>query len=178
MISMNDTSSPRCVIVMGVSGSGKTTLGRAMAERWGDEFLEADELHSANNVHKMASGIPLSDDDRWPWLRAVGQQLRDAAIAGRRTVAACSALKRDYRDLLRQYAPAAFFVELDGPVDLVGERVLSRHHEYMSASLLQSQYATLEPLEPDELGLRIDATLRVDEIVSVVERALVARSLL
>jgi gluconokinase len=173
---MNDTSSPRCVIVMGVSGSGKTTVGLTMAERWGDEFLEADELHSANNVQKMAAGIPLGDDDRWPWLRAVGERLRDAAIANRRTVTACSALKRDYRDLLREYVPTAFFVELDGPVDVVSERVLSRHHQYMSASLLQSQYATLEPLEPDERGLRIDATLGVEEIVAVVERALIGRS--
>jgi gluconokinase len=175
---MDSLLSPRCVIVMGVSGSGKTTVGLTMAERWGDEFLEADELHSANNVHKMASGIPLNDDDRWPWLRAIGQQLRDAAAAGHCTVTACSALKRDYRNLLREYVPTAFFVELDGPVDLVAERVLSRHHEYMSASLLHSQYATLEPLEADELGLRVDASLGVDEIVSVVERALGARSLL
>ena len=104
------------------------------------------------------------------------QELRDAAIANRRTVTACSALTRDYRDLLREYVPTAFFVELDGPVDVVSERVLSRHHQYMSASLLQSQYATLEPLEPDERGLRIDATLGVEEIVAVVERALIGRS--
>src|ERR1700721_1624913 len=103
MLSMNDTSSPRCVLVMGVSASGKTPGGLTMAERWGDEFLEADELHSANNVQKMAAGIPLGDDDRWPWLRAVGERLRDAAIANRRTVTACSALTRDYRVLLREY---------------------------------------------------------------------------
>jgi gluconokinase len=126
----------------------------------------------------MASAIPLNDDDRWPWLRAIGERLRDAESAGRRTVTACSALKRDYRDLLREYVPAAFFVELDGPVNLVSERVLTRHHQYMSASLLQSQYAALEPLESDELGLRVDASLSVDEIVGVVEGALAARSLL
>jgi gluconokinase len=173
-----DPSPPRCVIVMGVSGAGKTTVALAMAERWGDAFLEADDLHSENNVEKMASGLPLDDDDRWPWLRAVGEKLRDAERAGRRTVTACSALKRDYRDLIREYVPAAFFVELDGPVNLVSERVLSRHHEYMSASLLQSQYATLEPLDTDELGLRVDASLSVDEIVSVVEHALASRLLL
>lgn len=172
---MNDTSSPRCVIVMGVSGSGKTTVGRAMAERWGDEFFEADDLHSASNIDKMAAGVPLEDDDRWPWLRALGQQLRDAAVEDRRTVTACSALKRDYRDLLREYVPAAFFVELDGPADLVGERVLLRHHQYMSAALLQSQFAALEPLELDERGLRVDATLSVEEIIGVVERALAAQ---
>jgi gluconokinase len=175
---MSGASSPQCVVVMGVSGSGKTTVGRAMAERWGDVFIESDELHTANDIHKMASGVPLDDNDRWPWLRAIGEKLRDEAAAGRRTVTACSALKREYRDLLREYAPAAFFVELDGPLDVVRERVLSRHHEFMSPSLLESQYVTLEPLEVDERGLRIAATLPVEEIIDLVERALVAQSIL
>jgi gluconokinase len=161
---------------MGVSGSGKTTLGRAMAERWGDDLIEADELHSTNDVLKMSSGVPLDDNDRWPWLRAIGDRLRDEATAGRRSVTACSALKREYRDVLREYAPAAFFVELDGPFDVVRERVLSRHHEFMSPSLLGSQYAALEPLGPDEGGLRIDGTLGVDEIIDQVERALKTQS--
>jgi gluconokinase len=173
---MNGAHSPRCVIVMGVSGSGKTSVGRAMAHRWGDDFIESDELHTANDVRKMASGIPLNDNDRWPWLRAIGEQLRDAQVADRRTVTACSALKREYRDLLREYVPDAFFVELDGPPEVVSERVLSRHHEFMSPSLLVSQYATLEPLEADERGLRIEVTIPVEEIVDVVERALAAQS--
>lgn len=174
---MNGISSPRCVIVMGVSGSGKTTVGRAMAERWGDEFIESDKLHSASDIHKMASGTPLDDDDRLPWLHAIGGKLRDEAAADRRTVTACSALKRENRNVLREYAPGAFFVELDGPLDVVRERVLSRHHEFMPPSLLESQYATLEPLEPDELGLRVDVTLHVDEIVDLVEHALAAQPL-
>jgi gluconokinase len=174
---MNPAFSPRCVIVMGVSGSGKTTVGRAMAERWGDEYIESDDLHSASDIQKMASGIPLDDNDRWPWLREVGEQLRGAAAANLRTVTACSALKRVYRDLLREYVPAAFFVELDGPRNVVGERVVSRHHEFMSPSLLESQFATLEPLEPDELGLRVEITLPVDEIVDLAERAVVTQSL-
>jgi gluconokinase len=178
MNSMNHTTSPRCVVVMGVSGSGKTAVGRTMAERWGDEFIEADELHSSNAIEKMASGIPLDDNDRLPWLRAIGAQLRRQAAADHGTVAACSALKRDYRDVLREYVPTTFFVELDGPLDVVRERVLSRHHEFMSPLLLASQYATLEPLGPDELGLRVDVTLSVEEVVAVVERALAGRSLL
>jgi gluconokinase len=175
---MNRTPSPQCVIVMGVSGSGKTSVGRTMAKRWGDEFIESDELHTASDIQKMSSGIPLDDNDRRPWLRAIGDQLRIAASEERRTVTACSALKREYREVLREYAPAAFFVELDGPLDVVRERVLSRHHEFMSPSLLQSQYATLEPLEPDERGLRVDVTLSVEEIVDLVERTLKARPFL
>jgi gluconokinase len=175
---MSGASPPQCVVVMGVSGSGKTTVARAMAERWGDVFIEADKFHTASDIHKMASGVPLDDDDRWPWLRAIGEQLRDEAAANRRTVTACSALKREYRDLLREYAPTAFFVELDGPLDVVRERVLSRHHEFMPPSLLESQFVTLEPLEVDERGLRIAVTLPVEEIVDLVELALVAQSFL
>ncbi|MGH3733985.1 MAG: gluconokinase [Acidimicrobiales bacterium] len=163
---------PRSVIVIGVSGSGKSSVGRTLADRWDDQFIEADDLHSAINVQKLASGIPLDDEDRLPWLRTVGERIRDDATANLPTVTACSALKRTYRDVLREYAPAAFFVELDGPFDLVRERVLSRHHEFMSSSLLESQYATLEPLELDEFGLRIDASLDVAEIADVVESAL------
>lgn len=172
---MNRSTSPRCVIVMGVSGSGKTSVGRAMATRWGDEFIESDELHSASDIHKMSAGTPLDDHDRWPWLRAIGEQLRAAAEANRPTVTACSALKRDYRDLLREYAPLAFFVELDGPIDVIRERVLSRHHEFMPPSLLESQYAALEPLSTDEFGMRVDVTNSVEEIVGLVESALVAQ---
>jgi gluconokinase len=173
---VSEPTPPQCVIVMGVSGSGKTTVGRTMAELWGDVFIESDELHTASDIHKMASGIALDDNDRWPWLRAVGEKLRDEAAAGRRTVTACSALKREYRDVLREYAAAAFFVELDGPLDVVRERVISRHHEFMPPSLLESQYATLEPLEADERGLRVDVTLRVEEIINLVQHALVAQS--
>jgi gluconokinase len=175
---MNRALSPTCVIVMGVSGSGKTTLGHAMAQRWGVDFIEADRLHSASAIEKMASGVPLDDNDRLPWLRAVGTRLRDEVSAGCGSVGACSALKREYRDVLRTYVPSAFFVELDGPLDVVSERVQLRHHEFMSPALLASQYATLEPLEPDELGLRVDLTLGVEEVVDLVERALVNQSLL
>jgi gluconokinase len=170
---MSRTPSQQCIIVMGVSGTGKTTVGRTMATRWGVEFIEADDLHSASAIEKMASGVPLDDNDRIPWLRAIGVLLRDAAMAGRGTVTACSALTRMYRDVLREYAPTAFFAELDGPLDVVRGRVLSRHHEFMSPTLLLSQYATLEPLEPDERGLRVDATLSVDDVIDLVERVLV-----
>jgi gluconokinase len=166
----------QCIIVMGVAGSGKTVVARAMAERWGDVFIEADDLHSASNVQKLSSGIPLDDHDRLPWLRAVGERIRSEVSQNRRTVTSCSSLKRAYRDLLREYAPEAYFVELDAPIDVARARVTNRRNSFMSASLLDSQFATLEPLASDERGLRVDATVSIDEIVDVVERALSAQS--
>lgn len=166
---------PRCVIVMGVSGSGKTTVARTMAERWGDVFIESDDLHSAGNIKKMSAGIPLDDEDRLPWLRAVGERLRVEAAEDHGTVTSCSALKRAYREILREYAPSAFVVELDGPIDVIRKRVTSRHHAFISPSLLDSQFATLEPLESDERGVRVDVTLGVDEIVYLVEGAIAGR---
>jgi gluconokinase len=161
---------------MGVAGSGKTAVAQAMAERWGDVFIEADDLHSASNVQKLSSGIPLDDHDRTPWLRAVGERIRSEASDNRRTVTSCSALKRAYRDVLREYAPAAFFVELDAPFNVARSRVASRRHSFMSPSLLESQFATLEPLAVDERGMRVDATNSLDGIVDIVGRALAAES--
>jgi gluconokinase len=167
---------PQCIIVMGVAGSGKTAVAQVMAKRWGDVFIEADDLHSASNVQKLSSGIPLDDHDRIPWLRAVGERIRSEASENHRTVTSCSALKRAYRDVLRGYAPTAFFVELDAPIDVIRVRVTSRRHSFMSPSLLESQYATLEPLDPDERGVRVDATDTLEGIVDVVERALAQES--
>jgi gluconokinase len=143
-----------------------------MAKRWGDLFIEADDLHSAANIQKLSSGIPLDDHDRIPWLRAVGERIRSEAFENHGTVTSCSALKRAYRDVLREYAPTAFFVELDAPIDVVRARVASRRHSFMSPSLLESQYATLEPLDPEERGVRVDATDTPEGIVDVVERSL------
>jgi gluconokinase len=164
------TPQPRCIIVMGVAGSGKTAVAQVMATRWGDVFIEADDLHSASNVQKLSRGIPLDDHDRIPWLRAVGERIRSEASENHRTVTSCSALKRAYREVLREYAP--FFVELDAPIEVVRERVATRRHSFMSPSLLESQYATLEPLDPEERGVRVDATDTPEGIVDVVERAL------
>jgi gluconokinase len=161
---------------MGVAGSGKTTVAQAMAMRWGDVFIEADDLHSASNVQKLSSGIPLDDHDRTPWLHAVGERIQSEESENHRTVTSCSALKRAYRDVLREYAPTAFFVELDVPVDVARARVTSRRHPFMSPSLVESQFATLEPLASDERGVRVDATFTIDEIVDSVEYALAAQS--
>jgi gluconokinase len=151
-------------------------VARTMAARWGVVFIEADDLHPVKNVQKLSSGIPLDDHDRVPWLRAVGERIRSEASENRRTVTSCSALKRTYRDVLREYAQTAFFVELDAPVDVTRARVRSRRLSFMSPSLLESQYDTLEPLAPNERGVRVNATNTLDEIVDVVERALAQES--
>ena len=142
------------VVVMGVSGSGKSTVGRLAAELLGAAFVDADDLHPAANVAKMAAGIPLTDEDRQPWLAVVGRTLADAGPAG--MVLACSALKRSYRDLIRAVAPDTAFAELHGSRELLAERLLDRPGHFMPTSLLDSQLATLEPLQPDESGLRLD----------------------
>jgi carbohydrate kinase (thermoresistant glucokinase family) len=166
-------ANPLQVVVMGVSGSGKTTVGAALASSLGVPFVDGDALHPPANVEKMASGIPLDDADRWPWLARVGQELArsapDGAAAG--LVVACSALKRVYRDAIRQEAPHAFFVELDGSRELLEERLGRRRGHFMPASLLDSQLATLEPLEPDERGARISIAQSVDAIVAEAVRA-------
>lgn len=160
------------IVVMGVAGSGKSTIAKELAARHGYDMLDADELHSAAEILKMATGHPLSDDDRLPWLQRVGERIHDEIDAGRSSVTACSALRRTYRDVLRHDAPGLFFVWLDGPIDVVRERMLARHDHFMPATLLESQYATLEPLAPDELGVRIDLTNEPTALIDEVERAL------
>jgi carbohydrate kinase (thermoresistant glucokinase family) len=140
---------PSRIVVMGVSGSGKSLIGSGLAARRGWVFVDGDDLHPEANVAKMAAGIPLTDDDRWPWLDAVAATL--AASTGG-IVVACSALRRAYRDRIRRAAPDVVFLELAGPRDLLWQRMTARPGHFMPASLLDSQLATLESLAPDEPG--------------------------
>jgi gluconokinase len=147
---------------MGVSGSGKSTVGAALAGRLHAPFEDADDLHPEANVAKMTRGEPLDDHDRWPWLERIGEWLAAHADGG---VIACSALKRQYRDQLRHHCPSVEFLHLEGGRDLIENRQASRPGHFMPASLLTSQFETLEPLGPDERGVVVDVAGSVDAIV-------------
>lgn len=161
-----DTVPTRHVVVMGVCGSGKSTVAKGISASTGLVFGEADEFHSELNVARMSRGVPLDDADRWPWLGVLAAWMADRAGQGVSTVLACSALKRSYRDVLRQGAPELDFVHLDGPAKVFRERMSSRDGHYMPVSLLESQLAILEPLQPDESGLVLDVSLPPEDLVS------------
>jgi gluconokinase len=152
------------VVVMGVSGSGKTTVGEEVARRLGVVYGEADDFHPRRNVEKMESGIPLDDQDRAPWLAAIGAWLAEHDELG--AVATCSALKRAYRDTLRRAAPGTVFLHLQGSRDLLAERMSARQGHFMPSSLLESQLDTLEPLQPDEDGIALDVARSPDDVVA------------
>ncbi len=162
----------RHVVVMGVSGSGKTTVAQGISNVTGLSYGEADEFHPPANVAKMAAGVSLDDEDRWPWLRELSAWMTAQAVEGRSTVIACSALKRSYRDVLRAGPPGLAFVHLDGPAELIRERMAHRSGHFMPVALLESQLATLEPLQDDEDGVVLDISLSPDELVEEVVRSL------
>jgi gluconokinase len=151
------------IVVMGVSGSGKSTVGAALAQRLRVPFADADDFHPPANIAKMTAGQPLDDDDRHPWLEAIGDWL--AKHCGDGGVMSCSALRRKYRDQLRRHCPDVEFMHLSGTPEVIGKRQASRPGHFMPASLLASQFATLEPLESDESGIVIDVDQNIDSIV-------------
>lgn len=156
----------RHIVVMGVSGSGKTTVAQGIAKVAGLAFAEADDFHTEASVAKMRAGIPLADEDRWPWLEALAEWMGGRAATGQSTVIACSALRRVYRDVLRSGPPHHVdFVHLDGPAKVIRGRLSTREGHYMPASLLDSQIATLEPLAPDESGIVLDVRLPPADLV-------------
>jgi gluconokinase len=159
-------------VVMGVSGSGKSVIGVALAGALGVDFVEGDEYHSPQNVKRMSSGIPLTDEDRAHWLYLLAARIRKAKNAGIGLVMTCSALKRSYRDVLRAEANELRFVFLKGERALIAERLSGRRGHFMPTSLLNSQLATLEEPSPDEGAWVYDIRQSPQEIVA----ALVARA--
>jgi gluconokinase len=159
---------PNRIVVMGVSGSGKSAVGMRLSADLGVPFIEADDFHSDANKLLMSSSIPLTDDDRWSWLDAVG-----AAISSTpQSITACSALKRSYRDRLREAASDLFFLELDGTKKLFADRLEGRRAHFMPSTLLESQFETLEPLQPDEDGMQVDVTPVIGRLVRSIEEQL------
>lgn len=149
------------VVVMGVSGCGKSTTGQLLAKSLGASFIDGDSLHPDSNIKKMSEGIPLDDNDREPWLRDVGKVLAKEENC----VIACSSLKRNYRDLIREFASDAIFLHLNGTKEILENRMKSRGGHFMKPEMLNSQLATLENLQVDELGKIYDISESPEEIV-------------
>ncbi len=163
------------IVVMGVTGCGKTTVGTLLAQRLGAPYLDADDFHPAANVTKMRAGTPLTDEDRQPWLAAIAERI--AADTGPRPVMSCSALKRKYRNVLRQADPRVWFLHLVIDEAAAFQRVASRPSHFMPASLVATQFSQLEPLRA-EAGLAVDATQPPQNIVTAAVRQMIAQGLL
>ncbi len=153
---------------MGVSGSGKTTVGAMLAGTLNWTYAEADDFHPAANVAKMRAGIPLDDTDRWPWLRAIAAWIDVQAAAGKPAVVTCSGLRRRYRDVLRSGRPQVRLVYLDADREVIARRLAARHGHFFPASLLDSQFAELEPPEPGEHALTVSAGGTPERAVSEI----------
>ncbi len=160
------------VVVMGVCGSGKTTVGQRLAQSLGWPFIEGDRLHPPRNVAHMSAGLALSDEDRWPWLDAIAAAIAAEQQRGGEAVAACSALKRAYRERLQAAAGPLMFVHLDGDQALLAQRMAKRKGHFMPPDLLTSQLATLEPPSPDEPAMVLDAGLDPEILVARIRTAL------
>ena len=160
------------IIVMGVAGAGKSSVMRALAAKLRWPALEGDGLHPAPNVAKMAAGVPLTDDDRSPWLEAISKSIGEREAERSSSVVTCSALRRRYRDVLRRGHPSVWFVHLVAPGDVLASRITKRTGHYMPPELLTSQLETLEPLEADEPGSTIDATGSPAEIAERIVTSL------
>jgi len=162
------------IVVMGVAGSGKTTIASGLAERLGVPFVEGDSLHPIANVMKMASGIPLTDEDRWPWLAAIGERMEVERLTGHGVVVSCSALKHAYRDCLRKEVNGkVHFILLDGSRELITDRMKKRKGHFMPPALLDSQFATLEKPTSDEHAVILDISHPVPTLLAEAAQAVV-----
>jgi gluconokinase len=163
---------PCALVVMGVSGSGKSTIAEQLAARLGWRYVDGDLFHPPANVAKMSAGHPLTDEDRWPWLRAIAAEIDRLVAAGTRAVVACSALKRAYRDILVHGRDDVRIVFLDGAKDLIAKRLAARKGHFMPPGLLDSQFKTLEPPQPSEQPITVSIDASVDGIVNDIVRQL------
>ena len=160
------------VVVMGVTATGKSAVGTRVAGRLGMDYIEGDEFHPKSNIEKMSAGEPLTDDDRRPWLETLAGKLAANREAGLGTVLGCSALRRSYRDILRgpNDSAAVAFIHLTATFDVLRDRMEHREH-FMPASLLQSQFDTLEPLDDDERGVALDVDSPLADVVDAAVAA-------
>lgn len=159
------------VVVMGVAGCGKSTVAEAIHERLGYVYAEGDDFHPQANIDKMSAGIPLTDEDRWPWLNVINSWMVAREALGENTVVSSSALKRSYREVLAKDVPT-FFIHLTGSHELIQQRLSERKGHFMPPALLPSQFAILEPLAPEENGVEISIEGSVDEMVDRAIKAL------
>ena len=166
------TEIPCALVVMGVSGSGKSTIAEHLAARIGWRYVDGDLFHPPANVAKMSAGHPLTDEDRWPWLQAIADEIDRLAAAGSRAVVACSALKRTYRDILVHGREDVRIVYLDGTQDLIAKRLAARKGHFMPPGLLDSQFRTLEPPQPSERPVTISIDAAVEDIIDDIVRQL------
>jgi len=167
---VGEATAPCALVVMGVSGSGKSTIADRLAARLGWRYEDGDRFHPPANVAKMSAGQPLTDEDRWPWLQAIADEIDRLSAAGQRAVVACSALKRSYRNILVHGRGDIRIVFLNGTQDLIADRLAARKGHFMPPGLLASQFKTLEPPQPGErpITVSIDAPVEaiVDDIIS------------
>ena len=169
---MGDASTPCALVVMGVSGSGKSTIAARLAARLGWRCEDGDKYHPPANVAKMSAGHPLTDEDRWPWLQAIADEIDRTCTQGERAVVACSALKRAYRDILVHGRNDVRIVFLNGTQDLIAVRLAARKGHFMPPGLLTSQFKTLEPPQPTERPITVSIDAPVEAIVDDIIRQL------
>jgi gluconokinase len=169
----DDASRPPCaMIVMGVSGSGKSTIADKLAERLNWTYEDGDRFHPASNVAKMRAGQPLTDEDRWPWLQAIADEIDRVCTAGERAVIACSALKRAYREVLVHGRGDVRIIFLDGTQALIANRLAERKDHFMPPGLLASQFKTLEPPDQRENPVTVSIDASVEAIIDDIVRQL------